>query len=95
MQREFAKRMAMNAPIQGSAADLMKIAMIKVDKALEDNHLKSKILIQVHDELVLEVKHGEEEIVSKLVKENMEHAYKLDIPLVADDSFGKNWHEVK
>ena len=95
MQREFAKRMAMNAPIQGSAADLMKIAMIKVDKALEDNHLQSKILIQVHDELVLEVKHGEEEIVSKLVKENMEHAYKLDIPLVADDSFGKNWHEVK
>ena len=95
MQREFAKRMAMNAPIQGSAADVMKIAMIKVDNALEANNLKSKILVQVHDELVINVAKGEEEIVAKLVKENMENAYKLDIPLIADDSFGKNWHEVK
>ena len=95
MQREFAKRMAMNAPIQGSAADVMKIAMIKVDNALEANNLKSKILVQVHDELVINVCNGEEEIVSKLVKENMENAYKLDVPLIADDSFGKNWHEVK
>ncbi len=95
MQREFAKRMAMNAPIQGSAADIMKIAMIRVDNALERSNLKSKILVQVHDELVIDVYHGEEEIVKELVKNEMESAYELKVPLRADDSFGKNWYEVK
>ena len=95
MQREFAKRMAMNAPIQGSAADIMKIAMIKVDKALTENNLKSKLLVQVHDELVINVVKGEEELVAKIVKNEMEHAYNLSVPLLADDSFGKNWMEVK
>lgn len=95
MQREFAKRMAMNAPIQGSAADIMKIAMINVDKAINDNNLKSKLLVQVHDELVINVAKGEEDKVKEIVKYAMEHAYNLSIPLVADDSFGKNWQEVK
>lgn len=95
MQREFAKRTAMNSPIQGSAADIIKIAMVRVDKLLKDNNLKSKMLVQVHDELVFEVEHGEEDILQKIVKEAMEGAVKLDVPLIADDSFGKNWYEVK
>lgn len=95
MQREFAKRMAMNAPIQGTAADIIKIAMIKVDKELEAKKLKSKMLIQVHDELVFEVEKGEEDALQELVRRNMEQAIQLSIPLVVDDSFGKNWYEVK
>jgi DNA polymerase-1 len=95
MQREYAKRMAMNAPIQGSAADIMKIAMIRLDEALEKNNLKSKMIVQVHDEIVLEVENGEENIIQKIVKEAMENAYKLSIPLTVDDSFGNNWYEVK
>ncbi|HIT44399.1 TPA: DNA polymerase I, partial [Candidatus Avacholeplasma faecigallinarum] len=95
MQREFAKRMAMNAPIQGSAADIIKIAMIKVDNEMKKINLKSKLLVQVHDELVFEVENGEEEILQKLVRENMQNAVELSVPLVVDDSFGSNWYEVK
>ena len=85
----------MNTPIQGSAADIIKIAMVKVDRRLEELKLKSKLLVQVHDELVFEVEKGEEEILRQTVKECMENAVKLDVPLVADDSFGNNWYEVK
>ncbi len=95
MQREFAKRMAMNAPIQGTAADIIKIAMIKVDEEMEQRKLKSKMLVQVHDELVFEVAYGEEDIMLELVRRNMEAALDLDVPLVVGDSFGKNWYEVK
>ena len=95
MQREFAKRTAMNTPIQGSAADIIKIAMVNVDKKMEENNLKSKLIVQVHDELVFEVEKGEEDILQKIVKEEMENAIKLNVPLIADDSFGKNWYEVK
>ena len=95
MQREFAKRMAMNAPIQGTAADIIKIAMIKVDEEMEQRKLKSKMLVQVHDELVFEVAYGEEDIMLELVRRNMEAALDLDVPLVVGDSFGKNWFEVK
>lgn len=95
MQREFAKRMAMNAPIQGSAADIIKIAMINIDKAIEDKKLKSKMLVTVHDEVVLEVFKGEEKEVEELVKYEMENAIKLDVPLKVDYSFGANWYEVK
>lgn len=95
MQREFAKRMAMNAPIQGTAADIIKIAMIKVDAEMERLKLKSQMLVQVHDELVFEVAKGEEEILRKLVCENMQNAVELSVPLFVDDSFGKNWYEVK
>ncbi|MDE7100974.1 MAG: DNA polymerase I [Anaeroplasmataceae bacterium] len=95
MQREFAKRMAMNAPIQGTAADIIKIAMIAVDKEIELKKLKSQLLVQVHDELVLEVAPGEEDIVLELVRRNMQEAIKLNVPLIVGDSFGKNWYEVK
>ncbi len=95
MQREFGKRMAMNAPIQGTAADIIKIAMINIDNELEARKLKSKMLIQVHDELVFEVEQGEENIILELVRRNMQNALELDVPLVVGDSFGKNWYEVK
>ena len=95
MQREFGKRMAMNAPIQGTAADIMKIAMIMVANELKKNNLKSKMLVQVHDELVFECVKGEEEILKTVVREAMENAVKLDVPLLVDDSFGSNWYEVK
>ena len=95
MQREFAKRMAMNAPIQGSAADIIKIAMIKVSDELRRRNMKSHMLIQVHDELVFEVFKGEEKELQEVVRKNMEHAVELSVPLLVDDSFGKNWYEVK
>jgi DNA polymerase-1 len=95
MQREFAKRTAMNTPIQGSAADIIKIAMVNVDKKMEELSLKSKLLVTVHDELVFEVFKGEEERLQKLVRDEMENAVKLNVPLVVDDSFGNNWYEVK
>ncbi len=93
--REFAKRTAMNAPIQGSAADIIKIAMIKIDEALEEKKLKSHLLLQVHDELILEVYKGEEEIVQELVIDLMQNCVKLDVPLMVEYSFGNNWYEVK
>ncbi len=93
--REFAKRTAMNAPIQGSAADIMKIAMVNIDKEMEDRKLKSSMLLTVHDELVFEVYKEEEKIVEELVLRLMEGAVNLDVPLKADHSSGKNWYEVK
>jgi DNA polymerase-1 len=95
MQREFAKRMAMNAPIQGSAADIIKIAMINVDSELERNKLSSKLLITIHDELVLEVSRGEEKIVEQIVVNDMKNAINMTIPLDVSYSFGKNLYEVK
>ena len=95
MQREFAKRVAMNTPIQGSAADIIKIAMINVDNEIERQGLKSKMIVQVHDELVFEVEAGEEEKLQQIVRDKMQRAYKMNVPLVVDDSFGNNWYEVK
>lgn len=95
MQREFAKRTAMNAPIQGTAADIIKIAMVNIDKEMEERNLKSKLLVQVHDELVFEVEKGEEDIIQEMVHRQMENAITLDVPLIVDDSFGKDWYEVK
>ena len=95
MVRKFGERVAMNTPIQGTAADIMKIAMIKVYKALEENHLKSKILVQVHDELLIETAEDEVEIVKKLLVENMESAASLEVPLKAEVEIGKNWYEAK
>lgn len=94
-QREFAKRTAMNAPIQGSAADIIKIAMIKIDDEMEKHKLKSKMLIQVHDELVFEIEENEKEIMQELVVRCMENAVTLQVPLSVDYSFGSNWYEVK
>lgn len=95
MQRELGKRMAMNAPIQGSAADIIKIAMILVDEELEKQKLKSKMLVTVHDELVFEVEKGEEDKLQNIVRDKMQNAIKLSVPLLVDDSFGNNWYEVK
>ena len=95
MQREFGKRTAMNAPIQGSAADIIKIAMINIDKEITRHKLKSKMVFQVHDELVFEVTDDEKEIMERIVTEEMEYAFKLNVPLEVDFGFGKNWMEVK
>ena len=91
--RAFGKRVAMNAPIQGSAADIMKIAMINVDKALKDSGLDARIVMQVHDELIIEVKDSEKDACKAILKEAMEKAVELSIPLTVDVTSGKNWLE--
>jgi DNA polymerase I len=93
--RAFGERVAANSPIQGSAADLIKIAMIRIDDALRTQSLRSKMLLQVHDELVFEVFPDELEQVQALVKHEMEHAAQLSVPLVVDLGVGKNWLETK
>ena len=93
--RSFAERTAINTPIQGTAADIMKKAMIDVERALEQAGYKSRILLQVHDELVLEVTEDERERVAELVRATMQAAASLEIPLLADVNFGKNWAETK
>jgi DNA polymerase-1 len=93
--RAFGERAAANSPIQGSAADLIKIAMINIDRALRDRQLSSRMLLQVHDELVFEVAGPERDDVAALVVHEMEHAAELSVPLVVDLGFGKNWLETK
>lgn len=93
--RSFAERTAINTPIQGTAADIMKKAMIDVEHALEQAGCRSRILLQVHDELVLEVTEDERERVAELVRATMQAAASLEIPLLADVNFGKNWAETK
>jgi DNA polymerase-1 len=93
--RAFGERAAANSPIQGSAADLIKIAMINIDRALRDRQLSSRMLLQVHDELVFEVPGPERDEVAGLVVHEMEHAAELSVPLVVDLGFGKNWLETK
>jgi DNA polymerase-1 len=93
--RAFGERVAANSPIQGSAADLIKIAMIRIDHALKTRQLESKMLLQVHDELVFEVIPSELGQVQELVKHEMEHAAELSVPLVVDLGVGKNWLETK
>ena len=89
--REAAERAALNAPIQGSAADIIKVAMIDVDKALDDAGLKSRMLLQVHDELLFEVADGEREQVEALVRDKMGGAYPLDVPLEVSVGYGRSW----
>jgi DNA polymerase-1 len=89
--REAAERAALNAPIQGSAADIIKVAMINVDKALKDAGLRSRMLLQVHDELLFEVAPGERDAVEKLVREQMGNAYPLGVPLEVSVGFGRSW----
>ncbi len=95
MQRQFGERVAMNSPIQGTAADIIKIAMVNIRKALKDNNLESKLILQIHDELLIETKHGEEEIVSALLREAMENAASLSVPLFVDIHQGDNMFDVK
>lgn len=90
-KRSFAERMAINTPIQGTAADIMKIAMIRVYKALKETNYRSKLLLQVHDELVLEVFQDELGEVANLVNSEMEQAYQLSVPLIVDVEYGPNW----
>ena len=91
--RGFAERNAVNAPIQGSAADVIKIAMINVDKAIKTAGLKSKMLLQVHDELVFDVAEGESDQLAKIVQENMEQAVKIEVPLDVEYKIAENWLE--
>ena len=93
--RSFGERAAMNMPIQGSAADIMKLAMVKVYNRLISNNLKSRIILQVHDELLVEAALEEADMVEKLLKEEMENAVKLSVPMVADVSRGSTWYDTK
>ncbi|HFI0789501.1 TPA: DNA polymerase I [Streptococcus suis] len=93
--RNFAERTAINSPIQGSAADILKVAMINLDKALTEAGLSTRMLLQVHDEIVLEVPMAELETVKAMVKETMESAIQLSVPLIADENEGETWYEAK
>ncbi len=95
MQRSFGERVAMNSPIQGTAADIIKIAMIRVWQALRDSGLKSRLILQVHDELVIETYREEEEQVRQILLENMQGAAELDVALEVDLHTGDNWYEAK
>jgi DNA polymerase-1 len=91
--RQFAERMAINAPIQGSAADLIKVAMVNIDRLLEERNFDARLIMQVHDELVLEAPEAEKEDVMKLVKNEMEEVVKLKVPLKVEIASGRNWDE--
>lgn len=93
--RQFGERAAMNMPLQGSSADIIKIAMVNIHKALKEKGLKSKLILQVHDELVLDVPEGEREQAAQLLQYEMENAVKLNVPLKVDVHCGKNWYEAK
>lgn len=95
MQRSFGERVAMNAPIQGTAADIMKIAMIGVNRRLKEQNLKSRLVLQVHDELLIEAYRPELPEVEKILREEMEQAASLDVPLEIDMHTGENWYEAK
>jgi DNA polymerase-1 len=91
--RENARRAALNAPIQGTAADIMKLAMTEIDRKMTEAGLKSRMLLQVHDELVFEVASGELETLKKLVVENMENVVELSVPLEVQLGLGRSWDE--
>jgi DNA polymerase-1 len=94
MTREFGKRMAMNAPIQGSAADILKVAMVEIQEEIRKRNLRTRILLQIHDELVFSVPEEEKELVNDLVRDRMEHAVPFRVPLKVEGDFGKNLFEV-
>ena len=95
MIRMQGERMALNTPIQGSGSDILKKAMIDIDSEFKEKNIKSKMLLQIHDELIFEVKEEEIEIVKEIVKEKMENAFKLSVPLVVDINMGKDLYEAK
>ena len=95
MVRQFGNRVAMNTPIQGTAADIMKIAMINVNRELKERKLKAKIILQVHDEMMIEAPESEKEEVKDIMKKEMESAIQLKIPLVAEISEARNWYDCK
>lgn len=95
MTRSFGERAAMNAPVQGTAADIIKIAMVRVNRRLKEEHLQSKLVLQIHDELIIETKKEELEIVQKLLVEEMMHAAELSVPLLVDANVGDSWYDAK
>ena len=95
MVRQFGSRVAMNTPIQGTAADIMKIAMIKVFREIQKRNLKSKIVLQVHDEMMIEAPIEEKEEIKQIMKQCMESAIELKVPLIAEISEAPNWYECK
>jgi DNA polymerase I len=92
-RREMAERMALNAPIQGSAADIIKVAMLDVEKALDDTGMRSRMLLQVHDELVFEIGPGERAALEELVRTKMGQAVALNVPLDVSVGAGRSWHD--
>ena len=93
--RSSGERMAMNTPIQGTAADILKMAMIKLQEKMDELNLNSKMLVQVHDELVFDVYDNEVELMSELIRDTMENVYRLNVPLKVDIEYGKTWYEAK
>ena len=92
--RGFAERTAVNTPLQGTAADLIKIAMIRIDAALRERGLKSRMTLQVHDELVFEVPEDEVDTMRTLVRDQMENVHPLTVPLLVEVGVGKNWRDL-
>jgi DNA polymerase-1 len=93
--RGFAERTAVNTPLQGTAADLIKLAMLKIDQQIRDRKLKSRMTLQVHDELLFDVVPEEVEELEQLVKYEMEHVAEFSIPIVAEVGAGQNWRDIK
>src|SRR5271165_1551930 len=93
--RSFAERTAVNTPLQGTAADLIKLAMIRIDHLIQRDNLETRMLLQVHDELVFEAPPAEAESSARVIKREMETVHKLDVPLVADTGIGENWRDAK
>jgi DNA polymerase-1 len=93
--RGFAERTAVNTPLQGTAADLIKLAMLRIDAAITHRRFKSRMTLQVHDELLFDVVPEEAEELQQLVKEEMEHVAEFSVPIVADVGIGKNWRDIK
>jgi DNA polymerase-1 len=94
-QRGFAERTAINTPLQGTAADLIKLAMIAIDRQLTHQKLSTRMVLQVHDELLFEVPDSEVDVIPSLVKQEMENVIQLSVPIVADLSLGHNWRDMK
>ena len=93
--RQSGERIAMNTPIQGTSADILKMAMIKIDKEMNKHKLKSKMLLQVHDELIFDCLKSEKDLLTKIVKDAMENTVKLDVDLKASLDFGSTWYDTK
>ena len=95
MVREQAKRFAMNSPIQGSGADILKLAMIQVDRLMKEKHMKSQMILQVHDELIFDVYKDELEDMMTMIKTAMENAFQMEVPLKVDGAYASNWYDLK
>ena len=95
MIRQMGERIALNTPIQGTAADILKLAMIKIDERFKEDNLKTKMILQVHDELIFDVPDEELQVVTDIVQEIMENIYKLSVPLKVEIDYGRDWYEAK